>query len=127
MPYPLHDSSEIYAQCAIKFVHEHKNSRRKPPKRNGRKGQGMKIETPAGVFGPGASEFLVTPLLLCAPKPQRTTRSGRHYAEQFSPNKSPSEATATILIQVHFCYNYSLNFFNCTAVSCACGSCLFGQ
>ena len=33
---PLHDSSEFYVQCAIKFVHEHEHFRRKRLKGNGR-------------------------------------------------------------------------------------------
>ena len=33
---PLHDSTEFYVQCAIKFVHKHVNFRRKPVKGNGR-------------------------------------------------------------------------------------------
>jgi len=33
---PLHESTEFYVQCAIKFVHEHENFRRKPLKGNGR-------------------------------------------------------------------------------------------
>jgi len=33
---PLHDNTEFSAQCAIKFVHEHENFRRKPLKGNGK-------------------------------------------------------------------------------------------
>jgi len=31
-----YDSTEFYLQCAIKFVHEHENFRRKLAKENGR-------------------------------------------------------------------------------------------
>jgi len=58
-----YDSTEFYLQCAIKFVHEHENFRRKLPKENGGKDKGRKGEGSAWIFCPGAPEFIVTPLM----------------------------------------------------------------
>ena len=55
---PLHDGIEFYVQCAIKFMHEHENFRRKPLKGNERGRKGRKGEGPAGYFVQGPPEFL---------------------------------------------------------------------
>ena len=55
--------TKFFVQCAMKFVHEHENFRRKPLKGNGRgRIEEGKERAPPGYFVQGAPEFLVTPL-----------------------------------------------------------------
>ena len=57
---PLHDSTEFYVQCAIKFVHENEKISGGSPLKEweGKDRDGKKRGPPAG-FCPGAPEFLV--------------------------------------------------------------------
>jgi len=59
----LRDSTEFYVQCAIKFVHESENFRRKPLKGNGRERiREGKERDPPGYFVQGPRVPIVTPL-----------------------------------------------------------------
>jgi len=68
---PLHDSTEFYVQCAIKFVHKHEKFRRKPLEG---KGRGSIREGKEGAHpdilsrGPRVPSYAADPIMKsCAP------------------------------------------------------------